>query len=162
MDLNFLTRPYAIIGGVATRAYMPERTTIDLDILVHSDDRLFVHEALQAARFTYLQELSIPGSAWRSPQNELLDILERGDSWVRGALNSPNRQLDGSPVISLPYLILLKLEAGRGRDIGDLTQLLALANDADLEQIRQTIAQHLPDAVEDLESLRAIGQLEHE
>ena len=30
--------PWAIVGAVATRAYMPERATKDLDILVRRDD----------------------------------------------------------------------------------------------------------------------------
>jgi len=40
---------WAIIGGVATRAYMPERMTKDLDILVHKDDGEAVMARLKKA-----------------------------------------------------------------------------------------------------------------
>lgn len=156
-----LSRPYVVIGGVATRAYMPERTTDDLDILINTHDRTRIHADLTAAGFTYLQELGvIPGSSWRSPDGEILDVLERSDGWVNDALRVPNRQADGTPVIPRRYLVLMKLESGRGRDIGDLTQLLGYANDDELAQVRQTIAQWLPNAAEDLESLIQLGKLE--
>ena len=30
--------PFAVVGGLATRLYMPERMTLDTDILVRADD----------------------------------------------------------------------------------------------------------------------------
>jgi len=40
--------PWVIIGGVATRAHMPERMTKDLDTLVRHSDEVEVRERLEA------------------------------------------------------------------------------------------------------------------
>ncbi len=32
--------PFVIVGGIATRLYMPERMTLDIDILIKIQDRL--------------------------------------------------------------------------------------------------------------------------
>src|SRR6266542_6744634 len=42
---------WAIIGGVATRAYMPERTTKDLDIIVQQSDGEIVIKRLKKAGY---------------------------------------------------------------------------------------------------------------
>src|SRR6266487_6119136 len=42
---------WAIVGGVATRAYMPERMTKDLDILVHREDEDSVITKLKKAGY---------------------------------------------------------------------------------------------------------------
>ncbi len=42
---------WAIVGGVATRAYMPERMTKDLDILVHQSDGEIVIKRLEQAGY---------------------------------------------------------------------------------------------------------------
>ena len=43
--------PWAVVGGVATRAYMPERATKDLHILVRAVDGAAVRQQLEAAGF---------------------------------------------------------------------------------------------------------------
>ncbi|MCI0397595.1 MAG: hypothetical protein L0332_19935 [Chloroflexi bacterium] len=68
----------------------------------------------------------------------------------------------GYSVIALPYLVLLKLAANRGRDIGDLTTILGWASESDLAQVYQVVARYSPEDVGDLESLIFIGQKERE
>jgi len=58
--------PWAVVGAVATRAYMPERATQDLDILVIASDAREIRTRLEGAGFEKVQELAIGGAAWRS------------------------------------------------------------------------------------------------
>src|SRR3990172_7238287 len=53
--------PWAIIGGVATRAYMPERMTKDMDVLVRDQDGEEVIRRLTSAGFKLASELAVPG-----------------------------------------------------------------------------------------------------
>ena len=52
---------WAIIGGVATRAYMPERMTKDMDILVHESDGGVVIKQLEKAGYRISSQLAVPG-----------------------------------------------------------------------------------------------------
>jgi hypothetical protein len=72
------------------------------------------------------------------------------------------RDSAGYPVIALPYLILLKLSAGRIRDWGDLGTLLGWASDADLDAVRAVVKRYAPQDVEDLEAFIFIGKKEQE
>jgi hypothetical protein len=53
------------------------------------------------------------------------------------------------PIIGLPYLVLMKLQASRGIDIGDLTRMLGGADETALRLVRRAVQDFLPDAVED-------------
>src|SRR5574337_785900 len=60
--------PWAVVGAVATRAYMPERATQDLDILVAAADHENVTVRLEHAGFLPVQQLAIGGMTWRLPE----------------------------------------------------------------------------------------------
>ncbi|MEO6862722.1 MAG: hypothetical protein ABI180_14510 [Microcoleus sp.] len=89
-----------------------------------------------------------------------MDVLESQQPWVIEAIENPNIAPDDLPIIGLPYLILMKLQASRGIDIGDLTRMLGGADETALELVRKTVKTYLYDAVEDLESLIVLGKLE--
>src|SRR5689334_8801580 len=57
---------WCAVGAAATRLYMPERTTDDLDILVHFDDAQAVMERLKGGGYIHQGGLSIGGSRWTS------------------------------------------------------------------------------------------------
>ncbi len=61
---------WLVIGGVATRAYMPERMTNDLDILIQISDREFVIERFENSgyKITFL-------SAQRFTANSEEDVI---------------------------------------------------------------------------------------
>ena len=71
---SLITVPYVIIADVATRLYMPERMTLDLDILIHYSqaDRLYQDLGTKAI---LIGELSIGGTSWELPDKTVLDIL---------------------------------------------------------------------------------------
>jgi hypothetical protein len=68
----------------------------------------------------------------------------------------------GYPVISLPYLILLKMGAQRAQDWADVSRMLGWASNADLDEVRAVVKQYAPEDLEDLESLIFIGKKEQE
>ena len=90
-----------------------------------------------------------------------LDVLEEDAPWAAEAVANPASAPNGLPVISLPYLVLMKMRASRAIDIGDLSRVLGAADDATLAETEQVIAAYLPDGVEDLEGLIYLGRLEY-
>ncbi len=152
--------PWAVVGAVATRAYMPERATQDLDVLVAAEHAAEVRARLRAGSYSQVQELSIGGMTWRSPSGALVDVIESRLEWVAEALRSRSYDPQGLPILALPYLVLMKVQAGRAQDLADAARMLGLAPDALRQATREVFRRWLPDALEDLESLITLGQLE--
>ena len=152
--------PFVVVSGVATRLYMPERMTLDLDILVRAGDAELIYEDLRQANGLKIGDLSIAGSQWKLEDGTSLDVLEFEGNWVNEALKSPNYAVDGLPIIDLPYLVLMKLMAGRSQDIADISRMLGCAENLQLQAVRSVINLYLPSAVDDLESLVILGKLE--
>ena len=157
-----VTVPFVVVGGVATRLYAPERTTDDLDVLVRTDDAALLYQELTAAGGKRIGSLSVGGSEWRLPDGTTLDVLESDAPWAAEAVQSHVAGPDGLPVIALPFLTLMKMQASRGIDIGDLTRMLGGADEQALALVRRVVRRHMNDAAEDLESLIALGRLEYE
>ena len=155
---------WATVGGVATRHYAPERTTIDLDVLVEHTARSKVHQQLQAAGYRYLGELAIGGSTWSAPDGTTLDVIETAEPWAASALEQAqqNRDLQGLPVLPLPYFTLMKLRSGRGQDVADLMRMLGQANQSQLDAVRDVVRRYEPDSLEDVESMTTLGRMELE
>jgi hypothetical protein len=154
--------PWAVVGAAATRLYMPERMTQDLDILVRAADAATVRQQLRAASCRYIEDLAIGSSSWTTPDGWSVDVLEGTAPWCSQAIAAAqqNRDTQGLPVIPLPYLVLMKFQAGRVQDLADITRMLAQASAHHLAAVRQLFATLLPEDVADLESLIALGQLE--
>lgn len=152
--------PFVVVGGIATRLYMPERMTDDIDILILSQEAANIYRQLEQAGSRRVGELSIGGSSWQLPDGTYLDVIESSEPWVKEAISNPNNAPDGLPIIRLPYLVLMKLKASRGIDMGDLTRMLGGADETALRLVRRAVQSFLPDAVEDLESLIVLGKLE--
>ncbi len=99
-----------VVGGIATRLYMFERMTDDVDILVLSEDAANLYRELEQAGSRRTGELSIGASTWELPDGTYFDVIESSDSWVREAIINQNNAPDGLPIIGLPYLVLMKLK----------------------------------------------------
>lgn len=152
--------PWAVIGGVATRAYMPERMTKDLDILVKVEDAEQVVELLSKAGFNLISRLTIPGYLFESPTGVEIDVLLGNMPWIHEALSRPDRDQAGFPVLGLPYLVLMKLQASRSQDWTDVSRMLITADEEQLNNVREIVAQYSPEDQEDLETLIYLGKLE--
>jgi hypothetical protein len=152
--------PWAIVGAVATRAYMPERATQDLDILVRRQDGDRVRERLEAAGYRCVSSLAVPGFLTRSSEGVEIDVLLGDHPWLEEALAHPRRDPAGYPVLDLPYLVLMKMAAFRVQDMADVTRMLGLASEEELARVRMVVARYAPGDAEDLESLIYLGQME--
>ena len=152
--------PWTIVGGVATRAYMPERATKDLDILVRQRDSDEVLERLKAAGYHYVTHLTIPGFLARSPDGVDLDVILGDYPWLDEALAHPQRDLAGYPILDMPYLVLMKMISVRVQDTADVSRMLGLASEEELTRVRQVVARYAPEEADDLESLIYLGQVE--
>jgi hypothetical protein len=157
--------PWAVVGAVATRLYMPERATLDLDIAVRNEDAPDARRKLAEAGFEYQGELSIGGSSWLSAGGIPVDVLEMSQPWLAQALSEAeiNRDSQGLPVISLPYPVLMKFQAGRVQHLADVTRMLGQADYNALNAVRDLFAQSAsggPADLEDLESLVRLGRME--
>jgi hypothetical protein len=153
---------WLITGDVATRAYMPERMTKDLDILVHKNDGEAAIEKLKQAGYQVQSRLGIPGCTMISPEGVEVDVIFGDDSWLKEALGNASMDATGYPVIALPYLVLLKMTAQRAQDWADISRMLGWASDTDLDKVRAVVARYSPEDSEDLESLIFIGKKERE
>lgn len=152
---------WVIVDGVATRTYMPERMTKDLDILVHERDGQIVLDRLQAANYELIKQLAtIPGYILQSPDGVEVDLILGDYPWLNEALANPERDPAGYPVLALPYLVLMKLGASRSQDMADISRMVGWASDEDLQAVRAAVANYSPQDSEDLESMIFLGQQE--
>jgi hypothetical protein len=94
-----------------------------------------------------------------SPEGVEVDVIFGDYPWLKKALAHPIKDPAGYPVIALPYLIILKLEAQRARDLGTM---LGWASDAELDEVRKVVARYSPEDSENLESLIFFGRKEQE
>ncbi|WP_199294637.1 hypothetical protein [Anabaena sp. FACHB-1237] len=151
-----------VLGGVEKRLYMPERMTLDLDILGKIEDAELIYQDLEQANGEKIGDLSIPDSQWKLDDGTSLDVLECSVNWVTEALDHANYSPDGLPIIDLLYLVLMKLIAVRSQDLADISRMLGGAKDVQLDHVKAVINQYLPNAVEDLETLMILGKLEQQ
>lgn len=153
---------WVLVGGLALRAYIPERMTLDVDILIHERDSLRAREALERAGYVVTGLLSIGGFSVQlgGSDSPPIDVLTRVDAWLDQALGSPVLDPAGYPVLGRPYLILLKLQAGRTQDLADIQRLLARTSVAERVMIRQLVAHEAAELIEDFDSLCTLADLE--
>ncbi|HBA85310.1 MAG TPA: hypothetical protein DCZ95_14580 [Verrucomicrobia bacterium] len=162
-DLRFLVGrvKFVVVGGVATRLYMPERMTLDTDILVLPDDLARTEAALKRVPCKKLGPLAIGGSTWRMPGNRFLDVVALDEVWTEDAIQNSVQGKDGLPYIALPYLVLMKLTAGRVQDMADISRMLGSADDNTVKITRRLVSRYRSTDVEDLDSLVQLGKLEY-
>lgn len=153
---------WALIGGVATRAYMVERVTKDMDIVVHERDGEVAVKKLQDAGYRIVSQLAVPGYLMLAPDGTELDVLFGKYPWLNDALAYPKQDPAGYPVVAMPYLVILKMAAQRAQDWADVSRMLGWASDVDLDEVRAAVKKYAPEDLEDLESLIFLGQKEKE
>jgi len=152
---------YVIVGGLATRLYMQERATLDTDVLVNSNDLSAAESALAEANCIKEGVLSIGGSTWRTGSGKLLDVIAMDEPWVDDAIEHSIQGPGGRPFIALPYLVAMKLSAGRVQDLADITRMLGRAGDGQIEEVLRIVRKHRPQDIEDVLSMIELGRLEY-
>lgn len=156
----FIKTPFVITGGMATRLYMRERMTLDIDVMVLSEDVADAETELCQAACVRKGILSIGGSTWTLPDQTELDVIVSEADWAKEAIKHLRTGPDGQPYIDLPYLALMKLRSGRAQDIADISRMMGNADEASVEKTKQIVGRHFPEDLEDLESLIYLGKLE--
>lgn len=163
-DLTDILSPihWAVVGAAATRLYMPERATKDFDIAIAVQETDRVRRKLAVAGYVWTGGLSIGGSRWQAPDGTQIDVIEGHEEWWPQALAAAqsNRDEQGLPVLPFPYLILMKFNASRTIDLGDIARMAGLASEDQLQQARALFRRYAPTDQEDLESLIVLGRLE--
>lgn len=154
---------WALVGGMALRAYAPERMTLDVDIVMHERDDRAAREAFVDAGYEIVGELSIGGFTAReeeAPDEMPVDVITRSDPWLDDVLAAPHLDDYGYPVLPCPYLALLKLQAGRTQDLADVQRLLAATPPVERASTRRLVEAYAPDLVENYDDLMALADLE--
>jgi hypothetical protein len=64
------TISWVLVGGIALRAYMPERTTLDVDIMIREEDEARARTAFLNAGYVITGNLSIGGFSVRRVHEE--------------------------------------------------------------------------------------------
>jgi hypothetical protein len=161
-DLNKILEgiPWVITGGVATRAYMPERMTHDLDILIQKADCESAWRRFKEHDFVVAEVLDAPYFVARRSDIPEVDVLCLDFPWLERAFSEARQDPAGFPVLDLPFLIIMKLRANRGIDIGDMTRMLGLASEDERDRVRETVARYQPEDSDDLEALILLGKME--
>jgi hypothetical protein len=169
MESLFGDIPAAVVGGVATRAYSPERKTKDIDVLV---DHARYDEAVRGLKalgwrndgelFFSNSLLGLYGSAWLK-DGQKLDVLATDQRWAQEALSQKAYDQTGLRVIGLPYLVLMKIDSARGIDQGDLTRMLGLLDEAEVERVVAVVERHYgdPHGAQDVRQYAMLGKLEY-
>ncbi|NTW01345.1 MAG: hypothetical protein HGA19_08530 [Oscillochloris sp.] len=72
----------------------------------------------------------------------------------------PTPDPSGLPAMPRPYLLLLKLQAGRTQDLADVQRLLRGTSDGERAAIRAIVTQYAADLLEDYDTLVTLADLE--
>lgn len=153
---------WALVGGMALRAYAPERMTLDVDIVMHERDSGAARAAFVGAGYDIVGELGIGRFTAREEAHDEMpvDVITRSDPWLDDVMAAPHLDEDGHPVLPRPYLTLLKLQAGRTQDLADVQRLLAATPPTERASTRRLVEAYAPDLVEDYDALMALADLE--
>jgi hypothetical protein len=134
---------HALVGGLAVGIHGHPRATKDVDFLVGQ-------EAFESSGAI----ISFRGGVPLSSGGVAVDSVPIPEGYERvfeRALAEAEKT-DGVPVIGLPYLVLMKLLAGRRQDLADVVAVVAKG---DLKAVRALVAEELPSACQTLEQLIA-------
>lgn len=147
---NIQDIPHAIIGGHAISIHGHPRTTSDVDILVSPTHAKTVAERMALSD---ISTLTIGGLSGTAPNGTPVDLVSLNEPWadeaIATAVNTPHGK-----VVAKPYLVLMKLWASRGaQDDTDMLYTLKGMSDQEVQQVRDLVKKHLPNEVEDLESM---------
>ncbi len=162
--------PAIVIGGVAARAYAPERLTKDIDFLIDYD-RFAEATSLLAKRGWRKKvglvfpnaSLGLGGEAWEK-DGLAIDVIATDQAWGYEAFETPAYDQTGLRVIPLAYLVLMKLDSARGIDQGDLTRMLGRLEDSEVDAIVKVVEKHShdPQAADDVRQYALLGRMEWE
>lgn len=156
--------PHAIAGAVAANAYAPERNTRDIDLVVAADDAQLAASLLRGAgwRKTGSLAFGVAGSSWQDPVGHDLDLIELDGPWAVEAIHAAQENtVAGLATLTLPYLVWMKLSAGRTLDLADISRMLGRASTEQTSEARSLLRRlGNREDVADFDQLVRMGRLE--
>lgn len=159
--LGHAPAPFALCGGMAVNYYTAPRFTDDVDLVVLTADAAQWEAFLLASGFTRHEPLSVGGWAYQRGPWEV-DVLVTEAAWAPAAVRDAQNNLrDGLPVLPLPWLVYMKLEAGRTVDGADVSRLVGVLPRSQFDDLVRVLDSWLtPEDREDLEAWYALGRWE--
>ena len=168
-NLSLLTS-HAVRGAWAANNYMAPRNTQDIDLLTTETEYQQLLDELE------LRGYAIEGSLELAPKGRMepmyvarlinssvdypiIDVLTSPDNWVRAALTDATQDPHGNKVLSIPYLVLMKMDA-RMRDMSDITAILGDADGATLARTKDLVLRYLPNSLDDFANLVLLAKIE--
>lgn len=146
--------PYAIVGGHALALHGHVRNTQDVDLLVNPSDLENAVEALGGENPT---PLTIGGMSVTVNGIDV-DLVSPQEPWVDRAIMTAQGTSYG-PVVSKPFLVLMKLWASRGaQEDLDMSYMLRAMSEEEVAETKDLVQKFLPNDVEDLDSLIDFAQ----
>ena len=144
-------KKYALIGRVATWVFLPadrHQFTKDVDLAILTRDRTKIEDALKKKGLES-RPLPIGGIAVREP-DLMVDFIDRRLDGLNQLFSESieNARLDVEifgeivPVVSLPYLITMKLVSGESKDDLDAKSLL-MVEGLQFDDLRLLVKRHL-------------------
>ena len=139
---------FALAGGLATKYWVDIRETLDVDLVVHTED-------IEQVKLLFPGGRDLPLMYTVRFEGTDIDFL-KGDifAWADAALQKATEGTELGvklKIITPEYLILFKLQAARDRDISDIKGLLSVAGVA--EKARILVNQYLSDDLDDLDQM---------
>src|ERR1700685_2730732 len=144
VEMTFGDVPALLIGAHAAAVYAPERFTKDVDYFVAPDRYEDARACLIAGEWKQTRTLIFPNaglglheSSWipRGGGAEV-DLITSKQPWAHEAFAAPTmHSANGDRVISLAYLVLMKLDSARAIDQADLSRILGRVSPEALEDI---------------------------
>ncbi len=130
--------PHAIVDGVAVCLHGYQRNTIDIDLLIRTEDAAVVRQSLAAVGWQW----DAPNKQFLSDSGVIVQFLLAGDKTESGSevrLPDPAdetsvTELEGLPVLTLARLIESKIACGQNnarrmhKDFADVVELIAKHN----------------------------------
>lgn len=119
--------PHAIVGGVAVCLHGYQRNTVDVDMLVRSEDAPAVRAALEDIGFAWIGNVPVQFLMAREPAGHGASLPDPAEPGV-------TTQIEGLTVLTLARLIETKIACGLSnlrrthRDLADVVELIARHN----------------------------------
>jgi hypothetical protein len=148
-QLDKLGVPHCLVGGIAVGAYASNRTTEDVDVLIRRDD---VDKLPKGKALGLVEGFTI------TVDNLPVDFIVATKAYLKTAIMSPVK-IDGLPFLPPEALIVMKIQAGRAKDLADVVELVK-AGKLDIAKTRKYIEKSCRDCVEDFDAYSQIAALE--
>ncbi|MBI1760980.1 MAG: hypothetical protein HYR56_06030 [Acidobacteria bacterium] len=127
---------WALAGGLAMHLYGSPRLTKDVDIIASRDLSLTPQHRLNFGGNSYTQQVG--------KYAVQIDWIVRNDGYqkyYRAALKEAIKLSNGLRLVTPEWLVILKLNAGRQKDLDDIVFLLRQPNMVDRPTIKQKVVE---------------------